>query len=267
MSNYVGASLVRTSQSVVFDTVHGDGIQETYAGPLQALLGLASSLKSAGVRCEVTQEAGRSVLSAIWPSIEDGTVETANDRYELSTDLVEEDIWNNPQVYSLAVSELASYDPGTRTVTTAGDLVALWKSRIEFALKGNDDGTAQTPTEAGFENSELALYNAVLAGATSYESERVVLRRVRSISIRYATPTTPVAIPRIYTTAQLVSTFGIPSGIAARLPMNPTYAPLGLTWTWRKRQDTSVYTWSGKVEEVKDWVFAPHSTVCYDYVS
>lgn len=252
--------MLRQSQELVYDPVNGDQLREVWTGTFAALTQLANALKASGVRCSVSQEAGRCILTALFASIskDEAAASVVDDRYEIATDFIQESIYANPSVIAAATA----LNPSNPM-----EVVAYWRQGIEEALTGAATGGPKLPSETGFTNSTLiALYQLALRGALAYEIERPVLSRVRTIPIAYSAQVVLDALPKVYSLATLASTFTLPSAIVARLPASPTTAPPNTAWAWKKRRDASEFSSSGKVVEVKDWVFALWSTVLYEYV-
>lgn len=266
MSNRVGSTVVRTSQRTTFDPRRGIVLVESYSGQTQALLSLAVALRNIGVVCEVTEEGGRGTMTAQWGDVNDpSNIEAPNDTFEITTDIYEESHWNNPLVWA-AASSTAVGTNFRESGDSTEDLVARWRDRVEYVVKSSDLGGPVPVATTGFTGMLAHLYIRQLAGETSYEIERCVLTRVRTFSIRYSDRVQLQSNGTVYSTGSLVSAFAVPSVIAGKLPATPSAAPVGTAWGWKKRQDRSLYTFSGKVEETRDWVFAPHSTSLYTHV-
>ena len=259
-SKYLGTSPLRVSSEVVFDPKYGFTTRELYSGTQQSLATLNATLILLGVRTSITQEAGRTFLNAYY-ALQDAsgaTPETPNDYFELETEYVQESIWRNDLIESLA-----------------GNLATLskWRREIEAAMKGrliNSTGIEISkvegpldPATTGFAGNQLALYQLVMRDGDAYETTRQVLTRVRTISVAYSTQTVAQARPTIYPTSQLIAAFNIPAVVAARLPTNPAETPSGAIWAWKQRRNTSRYEWSGRVSEVMSWTFAAWSTLTH----
>jgi hypothetical protein len=275
-TTYLGTSPLKVSSEVVFDPKYGFTTRETYSGTQSTLSTLNATLILLGVRTSITQEGGRTFLNAFY-ALQDAsgnTPETPNDYYELETEYVQESVWKNDIVESKAAALVAAGE-------TAGDVLARWRRVIEAGMKGmrfsgviSADGDPEfekvtdgplnpSSLTANLETDGLALYNLFLRDGDAYETTRQVLSRVRTISVAYSAQTVAQARPIIYTTSQLISVFGIPATIAARLPADPTEIPSGTLWSWKQRRNTSRYEWSGRVAEVMSWTFAAWSTVTH----
>jgi hypothetical protein len=259
-STYLGASPLKISSEVTFDPRYGYQTREVYGGPQASLATLNATLQLLGVRTTISQSAGKTYLNAFFAVADasGNTPETPNDYFELETEYVQDSVWKNDKLESLAGS-----------LTT----LAKWRREIEAAMKGRtiDSNGAETskvegpidPATTGFTGFQLVLYQLILRDADAYETTRQVLTRVRTISVAYSAQTVAQARPIIYTTAQLVAVFSIPAAIAARLPADPVEVPSGALWSWKQRRNTSRYEWSGRVSEVMSWTFAAWSEMTH----
>jgi hypothetical protein len=273
-SIYLGTSPLKISSEVTFDPRYGYQTREMYSGTQASLAALNATLQLLGVRTTISQEGGKTFLSVFYALADPAGVETPNDYYELETEYVQESTWKNNLVEADAAAVVAAGE-------TVSSVLARWRRIIENALKGNIQTSATTTDGVEFEKrtdgplapssltsylepAGLALYELFLRDGDAYETTRQVLSRVRSISVVYSAQTVAQARPIIYTTAQLVSVFGIPAAIAARLPADPTEVPRGTVWSWKQRRNTSRYEWNGRVNEVMSWTFAAWSTVTHD---
>lgn len=210
----------------------------------------------------MTQSEGLVSLRVEMTGIDRDADDTASDRYEISSEFIQESIWSNPQVIAAAkaVGEAASPDVDEMTI------LAGWRDDIEAALIAGENGGPQDPADTGFTGSKLQLYNLFVRGAQAYETERPVLVRTRTIPISYSNQFTMEAVPSVYSTARLGILYSLPNEIIARLPTAPTTAPSGTQWAWKRRRLSSSYTANGRVEETVDWVFAAWDTLLYTYV-
>jgi hypothetical protein len=120
--------------------------------------------------------------------------------------------------------------------------------------------------------SAAAIYYYRVKGGTHYTINRPVFRRRRQYSLAYASRRVIENLPKFYTRAALISTFGIPSAIAALIPDDPDSSPPhGTAWGWEKRQDEA-QTIDGRrgsymIEENLDFAHAAYSTYFYTQVT
>lgn len=111
---------------------------------------------------------------------------------------------------------------------------------------------------------EQALFELFSRGAEAYESPRFVVTRSRVIPVGYAQPAEVSATELIYTTGQLIATFGVPQGFRQKLPITGPTTPSNTMWGWRVRANDSQFHPSvNKVEERMEWAFAAWSTLLY----
>ena len=130
-----------------------------------------------------------------------------------------------------------------------------------------------TPAESGLaartNSTPLNIYKLLLMGADSYEIERLVVTRTLSYSVQYWYGAGGIVFdetPKVYSTSGLIAAESIPSYVAFQFPQTPTSKPENTEWAWKVRKDSSEISSNGKVEETRDWVFAPWSTLLYTYV-
>jgi hypothetical protein len=243
-----------TSARVVFaertwDPATGPSTRLTYEGSEDELNALAAAFMLAHNRAQVLPFNGpvyRMVVS--FGDAQDGGAETPLDKWDIDTEWAELPIWSNPKVIQSAGSD---------------DALHTWRIDIEAAL-----ANTTLPSKTGFVDDKLALYIEVTRGTRAHESKRPILNRVRTISANYAGQIVIEAVESVYTTAKLLTTFAIPTAIANRLPADPAFVPSGRAWAWKERRETSEFIFAlNKVEEVKDWIFAPWSTLLFNIVS
>jgi len=257
MSFIVGMPRIKRSVEFSYDPVAGRSQREVWTGTQRAMQSLAATYEQAKVKCLLSFDQGQVTLSTEWTSIQDPAGEVPSDRYEFSNEFTQESIWKSYWLFAAASASAPTADP----LTT----IAAWRSQCEDSLKSDTNGGPVAPASTGFTGSQLLIYTGLVLSGDTYERDRLVLSRVRTVSQQYANQVLPAALPNIYTTDKLVSTFAIPSDIAARLPSDPSASISGLTaklyaagliWGWRKRRETSIIIkHNSRVEEVMDWVF------------
>lgn len=246
----IGASikLVRTRRQ--FDPQQGWSTIEEWEGSRNACTNKQGEYAAVGIRSDLSHDGPKWRLNVTIGDIvrTGGEDELPVDTWEIDTEWVQNSIYENPKVLELA-----------GTVVT----LAAWREEITRAMKKTPPALdSQTPA------GKVRLFEHIVRGVEAYESKRIVVSRVRTISVGYAGQFTCDAVDKIYTTARLVTTFGIPVAIANRLPPNPSYVPANSAWSWKQRRSSSRFQLRvNKVEEVFDFVFAAWSTILYDLQS
>ena len=250
MSDSVGDNSFRKiSSAPTFDVEHGWRVTDTYEGSEEAVkagMGTFAAQGINGVSYQYNGPIWRAEFQIVPASDQTGLPEVI-DQWEFDTDFVQASIWNNPRVRALA---------------STGDTLSIWKKDILKAIE--DHKTNAEFAATGVSAQELAIFATVNQGGEGFEYRRITLRRQRTLPITNAQASRPDAVERVYSSAALIAAFGIPSAIAARMPVAPTEAPDYFAWTWKARRDSSVYVAQlGKLQESRDWVFAPWSIVEY----
>jgi hypothetical protein len=240
-------ALTVVSVSRTFDPQSGYQATIIYQGFEAACNTIVAASGALGAKGRSDQFAGPVYRASItFGDAQDGAAEVPVDRWERVTEYVQEPLANNSNV-----------------IQAAGDSVTLagWLAEIKKDLaKDNPVGL-----DAGAPAAQQALYTLMAQKITSHELKRFVLRRRRTISLTYAAVAVANAVETIYTTQKLAQVFGVPNSIYTKLPANPNYHPPGTAWSWKERADNSIYTPAyNKSEEIKDWVFAPWSTLLYN---
>ena len=301
MSLIIGNQLVRIGQEIVLDPNDGGyRTREVWRGTKSALLSLQSAFNAGGLRSTVTDEEGRPSLSVdITGANEGDDAEVPTEKWTFNKDYVQESLWSNKRIMDALETYRAllqvNYAPLVYTFT---DVLSQVRRDCENALKGlkaasiasavenglptgatiitytkESDGPL-TPAESGLVNrsnsTPLNIYKLLLMGAEAYEIERLVVTRTRSYSVRYYQDDGGIVMdetPKVYSRAGLIAAELIPAYIARQLPAVPTSKPENTEWAWKVRQDRTEISSNGKVEETRDWVFAPWSTLLYEYVA
>ena len=189
-----------------------------------------------------------------------GVEETPVDSWEIDSEYVQENFWSSQRVIALAQ---ASAD------TTGGDLastLSFWRSQVEATLKENPQ---PTPEAAGFIGpNERELYRLRYFGVTATEVRRIILRRVRTVSLSYANQVILDAVEKVWLTSALARDFALPNAIVNRLPTDPDNKPTNSAWGWKLRSDQSrLILRLNRVEEQKSWTFAAWSQTLYEFVT
>jgi hypothetical protein len=238
-----------------FDPETGWVWRETWEGSEDAIKAVQIQYAAAGYRSRSYQQEG-----PVWrgdftraPSPEEGGQAEVTDQWEFDTEFVQQSIYESPNVIAAAGNDDES--------------LSIAKSAIEQAIS---DRLSLSEFQTKFPTATpLAIQLFVLRtrGQQAVEVERLVVRRVRTLTISTAQRVTLDAVPRIYSTAALINTFGLPQFIADRLPAIPGAAPNYTAWAWKKRRDTSTFIAQlNKFQEIRDWVFAAWSTLTYQLI-
>ncbi len=257
MPNPTGNSTARiVSIETVFDPQIGEQQIENWEGEEEALISIArNQIIPSGGKCRVRQANGPIYgMSVSYGEVQSGgTTETPIDRWERVTEYIQEDLRNNPHI-----------------ITAAGTAATLnkWVQDIKAALKSNQTLTQFYTTEADpspvIADEQEIIYQLYSRGTEAHEIKRFVLRLRRTISVNFVNRSVANAVETIYTTAALIANFGVPPEVANTLPATPAGAPVNTAWSWKQRQDNSVFLPGlNKIEESKDWVYAAWSTLLY----
>lgn len=256
----IGNSTARVvSIETVFDPNTGEQQIENWEGSEEALISLArNTVIPSGGKCRIRQSNGPIYTMGVsYGEVQSGgTTETPIDRWERVTEYIQEDLRNNPNI-----------------IAAAGTAATLnkWVQDVKAALKSNLTlhqfyATEEDPTPT-VADQQIMIYELYSRGTEAHEIKRFVLRLRRTISVNFANRSIANALERIYTTSTLISEFGIPPEVSGTLPADPASSPANTAWSWKQRQDNSVFLPGlNKIEESKDWVFAAWSTLLYNLV-
>lgn len=252
-----GATIVETGRD--FDPTNGYTYWSKYEGNQQAIYGIEAAFAAAGNKVRVSQEGPVFMLEVRYGAPANGQQEIPQDKWNFDIDFYNTSIWSAPDVISDAATA------GATAGITADDQINHWRRQIKEEM---DKAVPAAPAASGFPEPLMEIYANIVRGQEAYEVERPVLTRVRTISVNYAGAVVIEAKPVFYSTAKLIALFRLPKSIADRLPQNPVYTPGYTQWGWKKRKDTSEFILAlNKVQEVKDWVFAPWSLLTYEYIA
>lgn len=240
-----------------FDPAIGQTVVFLYEGDELALLALAAQFQEKRNRANVYPHEGPVYRMRVEIPRAGVGDELPVDTWEWVTDLAEVSIWSSPLVLQ-KFKNFAQSVGGTQD-----DALAVAKKQFKTDLKENTTPTAMAAK--GYSGFVLELYTLLLRGQEAVELERKVLRRVRNFSLRYAGRQDVSAVPIVYTTGSLISTFGIPGFIAAQMPVNPGAAPDYTTWAWKRRRfDTQINASINRVVEQTDFVFAAWANLTHE---
>lgn len=137
------------------------------------------------------------------------------------------------------------------------------------AMSGLDDEIGLTMTP--FNAQEYQLMFLIIKDGGYANIKHPVLKRNRTIPFAVAGGTTLVGPPKTYSTATLISTFGVPSEVAAQISTVDTGLPTtypNFVWSWKlRRDDSETMIGYARTMECRDWVFGNWSTITHTYIS
>lgn len=222
-------------------------VDVTYQGSRNAIFGLTPGFEAQGVSYRISQSGPVYTLTARIPTSL-GVIETPPDRYEISTESQDKDIFEHP----LVVYEMNIYDPslveGEKTYRKLAE---------EFVEKGKEAFDNQVYPNFG------KLIRHLKSGVTGYQIDFLVLRRFRKVALDYGnSPVGRISLDSglfIYSTGQL----NLPQDIAFTLPATPSDPSSDYSWGWRKRGQR-VEIMGNYAEQTVELVFAPWSTLLYE---
>mgnify|MGYP003656805657 CR=1 FL=1 len=245
-----GGGLIPQPSTLEFDPDTGYTAVDTYEGSENNCKAAIAQYAGLGYRVRVYQKEGPVWLLEVRygsKKVVGNEAETPNDQWTFDKEFVQVDMRNHPNIIALA---------------STADTLNLWISEIDELIK---NGTPPSGTNA---TGYLEIYALRSFGQKAFEVERLVLRRERTYSTQYINAEVIESIPKIYTTAKLITTFSIPEIISDRFPTNPSTVPDYHAWAWKKRRDsTQIIPGLGKVQEQNDWVFAAWPTVAYTLIA
>ena len=159
-------------------------------------------------------------------------------RWDVSTDRVDVSLFSLPEV----VIEAETYKNNA----------AEYKNDIEEAARTS---TALTISQEVYPLAYI-LWAKLSRGQDSFPTTRVSLTRSRTFSTAYVVSEPLTYFPPIYTTAGLISEYGVPAVIQAILPAAPTNVPANQQWGWLQTDRSTSYTQkTNSVEERYSWAF------------
>lgn len=238
----VGPVLV--AEEPQYDASTGDGsVIVTYQGSRNAIYGMTPGFASQGVSYQISQSGPVYTLSARIP-VSTGMTEVPPDRYEISTESQDKDIFENPTV----IADAEAYDAALATNAKT------YRKRAEDAVSEYDIGPTAT-----FQS----VVRHLKGGVTGYQIDFITLRRFRKCSLEYGYGSAgKIYLDSglyIYTTAQL----NLPQDVAFSLPATPSDPSTDYSWGWRKRGQR-VDIVGNYAEQTVELVFAPWSTLLYE---
>jgi hypothetical protein len=237
---------------VVSEEIHHESetgnvsVDITYQGSRDAIFGLSVEFENQRVSFQTSQSGPVHTLTARIPTIIN-TGEAPPDRYEISTEAQDKDIFEHP----LIVYEMNIYDP-----SVSAEAKTYRKLALDFVEKG---------TEA-FNNAVYPNFGNLIrhlkSGVTGYQIDFLVLRRFRKVALDYGYGSAGrIGLDSglyIYSTSQL----NLPQSVAFSLPATPSAPSTDYGWGWRKRGQR-VDIVGNYAEQTVELVFAPWSTMLY----
>ena len=220
-------------------------INRTYQGRQDAIAGLEVGLQTAGIDYDITNEGPVYQLTTRIPIVSPDTASV--DRFEISTESSEVEIWTLPAVFEEAQR-------------LANALVAGERGYQKLAEDFVEDGTPHNLTFAAYPLF-FEVVKHLRGGVKTFPVDFIVMRRFRRIDREFSIGATGRMNTDngnfLYSTAQL----NLPSDVAFVLPVSPATNALwdaSFRWSWRKRGQRVEFVdqW---VEQTVEVLFAPHS--------
>lgn len=237
-----------TSQEAEFSRGQGWSDTVTYTGGRDEVFGIADELIFDGYEFDITQDGPYYTLTGRRQA-QNVNNQSFVDRYKFSKESIDREIWTLEAVQS----EANNY----------GD-IQDYKKIIEDALEDGDETAMTLSLPPANYPAAWKTLTELARGATHYEDEYIVLARERVVGIKYTPKLDLKNTSYIYTTAQLISVFGIPNFSNVFLPDAPSYIPPQTQWGWRSRNEQINFLEGQKAEISQDWVYAAWSTNLYD---
>lgn len=253
-----GTTPILKSSKVSFDPNSGWMKTQVYRGTVAAINALQAAYNSVGWKTENSTNGSQWLELTVSIPESQGQGEVPIDKYELNMDFVQEDVFKNPKFLDTLLND-GRFDFGTLQE------VSRQRTEVEKAIASGQNIRDSGTPPAFFSGHLLQI---MTIGPKYTERERPVLVRNRTFSLNYSFPVELDATPTVYSTSALISTYGIPNGVARQLPSNPSYTIEDTTWGWKKRRDNSeIIPAMNKVQETKDWVFDAWSNFCYNFIT
>ena len=237
-------SVVLVAEEVVYDPESGVRYKDQhFQGSKSAIFGLGAGLEQAGVPYRNGEVSGPVYSLTARIAFNDVSEVENLDRYEISTESIEKDIFEHPLVIAAASTYDASIATGAET----------FRERAERFVREKHDFNIN----ATFDTVVRHLKN----GVTGFAEDFLLLRRFRKIDLTYGYASGKFNLADgslVYSTAQL----NLPSGVAFQLPTSPANPSSDYVWGW-KRRGQRVEIVGQFVEQTVELLFAPWSTFLY----
>ena len=241
-----GSAIVFHSQEQDWHPTAGYTTRQTYKGRNTEIYALAASYRALGWATNISQDGPVHILAAtLGGSAEE--VETPDEQWGWNTEQITKDVFSHPAVAAEAAlfAKPAKYKNDIENAVAQG-----------IALAGDVSTLPLAPL----------VYRELTRGVTGYEVEYFTLSRVRNYSPNYPLRVQIDAVSKLYTTAQLIATFNLPSIVQNALPDTPDISAVGAIWAWRRRDFSAEYDGAGRITERTTWAHSNWSALLYQPV-
>jgi len=243
----------------------------TWKGTEAAIDLLATAISLQGARVSRSKAAGQFTVTGTYsydPTASPAE-EVPRDVYSFGTESTQVDLYAHPR----AQAYLNALGTDNRIAMRGAMEIYIASGPKKDTSPVPDPGGTKKPTfDASAEGlSATAIRDERTLGTTHYTLLRPIFRRRREYSLQYAPRRVIQNLPTFYSRASLISTYSIPSEVAAQIPEDPADAPAtGTAWGWRKRVDDAEVTQTKRgayvVQETLDFEFNGWSTFFFDQV-
>lgn len=144
---------------------------------------------------------------------------------------------DNPSGFETPVEEWSYEETPTQpSIWTAPEVAPIIRTTPAKKKAIEDALASTTPVNPYPADAVLtAVFNMGLDGTIAWETNRPIIRRMRSYKGDSITRPTLVLYSYVYSRSSLISSFSIPSIFQPVVPANPAWtAPSGATWGWRQ---------------------------------
>lgn len=144
---------------------------------------------------------------------------------------------DNPSGSETPVEEWSYEETPTQpSIWTAPEVASIIRATPSKKKAIEDELASTAPANPHPSDPVLtAVFNMGLDGTIAWETNRPIIRRMRSYVGNSITRSTLTLTSTVYSRSSLISTFSIPSIFQPVVPADPSWsAPTGSTWGWRK---------------------------------
>lgn len=228
-----------------------------YEGSFSEIMGLFGQLRTAGYQIRTSSNPPIWRLTATKQAKSETEDQEFYDRFTLSTETVEKDIFLIPAVEDEVLFFVGQGGEGQE-----------YRHEIEEAVETGNEANLQIALPIVDFPVAWKVYRELTRGVEGPEDEYIALKRDRVVGINYV-PKLAIPAgnkPKIYTTAQLQSTFNIPNLIGIEWPdATPPPTPIaGTMWAWKSRRREVQYIEGQRAHVTEDWAWAQWSTYLYE---
>jgi len=248
-----GVGYVETYGEASYSQTQGWEQEIRYRGWAADLLALGDAFIAAG------WEARTETTNSQWPTLivkvpNDGE-EEHTDRWEFNIGFKQQDLFSNAGIIQYLLT-------GGFTAPEIVDLAVQLRKYLDADTSNGVVDNAQGDAAA-------AVYQMMQQGQEFVEVAQPVISRKRTYDISYSgTLMSTQVTQKVYSTAGLISTFGVPTIVQAQITADPATAMTNFAWGWKMRKNNLVIIPSkNKIEEQVDFEYDLWSTVAYTYVS